>query len=223
MSAELERGIKLYNLKQYKKALIEFKALEDKENLNIEVMYYIGLCLTQLGSYDDALLYLEQVVQSEFSFLHIFQSRMVLGYIYSITGRYQLAEYEFKRLINSGFESSQIYAAMGYVLYSQRKVKDAVTYLEKSLEMDPENANAANSLGYILVEEDIDVNRALKLCRKAVKKKSKNAAYLDSLGWIYYKKGNVSKAHSYLRQALAISPGNKQIVKHMKTVLSKKD
>lgn len=223
MSASMERGIKLYNLKQYNKALIEFKALEDKNNLNIEVMYYIGLCLTQLGNYDDALLYLEQVVQSEFSFLHIFQSRMVLGYIYSITGRYQLAEYEFRKLIDSGFESSQIYAAVGYVLYSQKKVKDAVSFLEKSLEMDPENANAENSLGYIIAEEDMNINRALKLCRKAIKKKPNNPAYLDSLGWVYYKKGNLAKAHSYLRQALDIAPGNRQIVKHMKIVLSKKD
>ncbi|NOY09134.1 MAG: tetratricopeptide repeat protein [Spirochaetes bacterium] len=223
MKRELERGIKLYNLKQYDKALNEFKAIEDKKNLNIEVMYYIGLCLTQLGNYDDALLYLEQVVQSEFSFLHIFQSRMVLGYIYSVTGRYQLAEYEFRKVLESGLESSQIYAAIGYVLFSQGKIDESISFLKKSLEIDPDNSNAQNSLGYILTEQNRDIDRALKLCRQAVSKNSKNPAYLDSLGWVLYKKGRLSEARSFLRKALDILPGNKDIVKHMKAVLAKKD
>ncbi len=222
MKPDIKRGIKFYHSKKYEQALKEFRMLEEEEeNLNIEVIYYIGLCLTQLGRYDEALLYLEQVAQSEFSFLHVFQSRMVLGFIYSVTKRYKLAEYEFNKLISSGLESSQIYAALGYVYYSQKKIKDSIEALEKALEMDPDNPNALNSLGFILAEEEIDVGRAVELCRKAVKKKPKNPAYLDSLGWALYKRGKYSEAREALRRALDLMPGNPEIVSHMKEVLSK--
>jgi len=217
----LERGIKLYHAKKYEQALKEFKDLEEGENLNIELIYYIGLCLTQLGDYDEALLYLEQVVQSQFSFLHTFQSRMVLGFIYSVTGRYKLAEYEFKTLINSGLESSQIYSALGYVFYSQKKVEDAIDSLEKAFEMEPENTNAMNSLGFILAEEEIDLERAVKLCREAVKRKPGNAAYHDSLGWVYFKRGKIQDARLHLRKALDLAPGNREIVEHMRIVMER--
>ena len=221
MKADIKRGIKFYHSRKYEQALKEFRMLEEENNLNIEVIYYIGLCLTQLGRYDDALLYLEQVVQSEFSFLHVFQSRMVLGFIYSVTARYKLAEYEFNKLISSGLESSQIYAALGYVYYSQKKVKESIEALEKALELDPDNPNALNSLGFILAEEEIDIGRAVKLCREAVKRKPKNPAYLDSLGWALYKRGKYLEAKDALRRALDLMPGNSEIVSHMKEVLMK--
>ncbi len=221
MKPDIKRGIKFYHSKKYEQALKEFRMLEEEDDLNIEVIYYIGLCLTQLGRYDEALLYLEQVAQSEFSFLHVFQSRMVLGFIYSVTGRYKLAEYEFNKLISSGLESSQIYSALGYVYYSQKKIKESIEVLEKALEMDPDNANALNSLGFILAEEEIDVRRAVELCRRAVKKKPKNAAYLDSLGWALYKQGKYAEARDALRRALDLMPGNQEIVSHMKEVLSR--
>ena len=219
MKPSMGRGIKFYHAKKYEQALKEFKSLGDDSNVNIELMYYIGLCLTQLGDYDEALLYLEQVVQSQFSFLHTFQSRMVLGFIYSVTGRYKLAEYEFKTLIDSGFESSQIYAALGYVYYSQGNVDKSIECLEKALEMEPENTNALNSLGFILAEEGIDLKRAIKLCREAVKKKPSSAAYQDSLGWAFFKNGMLSEARKHLRKALDLAPGTKEIVLHMKKIL----
>ncbi len=221
MKPDIKRGIKLYHSKKYELALKEFKLLEEEGNLNIEVIYYIGLCLTQLERYDEALLYLEQVAQSEFSFLHVFQSRMVLGFIYSVTKRYKLAEYEFNKLLNSGLESSQIYAALGYVYYSQGRIKESIEVLEKALDMDPDNANALNSLGFILAEEEIDIKRAIELCERAVKIKPKNAAYLDSLGWALYKRGKYLEAQNALRRALDLMPGNPHIVGHMKDVLAK--
>jgi len=220
VKADIERGIKFYNTKRYEQALEEFRALEGDISENPELAYYIGLTLTQLGRYEDGLIYLEQVVNSHTSFLHIYQSRMILGYIYAITRRHKLAEYEFQKLIDFGMESVQIYASLGYIYYAQRKIEESVEMLEKALEIEPSYPNALNSLGFIYAEEDLDHKKALFYCRKAVDIKPNNPVYLDSLGWAYFKNGELEEARSCLRKALNLNSGNKEIAKHLKIILS---
>jgi len=219
MKASLQRGIKFYNTKRYGQALEEFRSLDEDPSENSELAYYIGLTLTQLERYDEGLVYLEQVVNSHTSFLHIYQSRMILGYIYSITGRYKLAEFELQKLLDLGMESIQIYASLGYIHYAMGHVKESVEILEKALELDPDYSNALNSLGFIYAEEDIDLEKAQAYCRRAVEIKPDNAAYLDSLGWAYYKNGHLGEARSHLRKALDLASGNREIAHHLKIVL----
>ncbi len=164
MNDAFEAGVRLYHAHRPEQALQEFRRLAEGSGATPEMDYYIGLCLTQMGRYDEALLALEKVVNSSFSFLHTIQARMVLGYIYSVTGRHRLAEFEFARVCDLGLQSSQALAALGFALYAQRKVKDARDTLQKALDLDPKNANALNSLGFILAEEKLDASRAVSLC-----------------------------------------------------------
>lgn len=200
-------------------ALDELNGLSEDPSSNPELCYYLGLCHTQLEQFDEALLYLEQVVTTDLNILHIYQSRMILSYIYTRTGRYKLAEFELESLLNAGYESAQVYAAYGYVAYQSGRVDEAITFLNKALALDPDNINAMNSLGYVLAEEGKNLNRALLLCRRAVEKKPENAAYLDSLGWVYFKLGRVSEARATLRKALSGSGGSKEIAAHMRAAL----
>jgi Flp pilus assembly protein TadD len=216
MNEKLERAVKMYHSHRFDQALVELRALEAEEGSSPELDYYIGLALTQLGKYEEALLSLEKVVGSHFSFLHIIQARMVLGYIYSVTGRFRLAEFEFTKVNEMGIQSSQALAALGYVYYAQRKVPESIETLKKALELDPKNPNALNSLGFIYAEEKADLARAVTLCRQAVDIAPRNAAYLDSLGWAQFRQGNFTEARTSFRRALDLAPGNKEIVAHMK-------
>lgn len=222
MKASFKNAVRLYNNKRYEMALREFNDLDEDPAANPELSYYLGLCFTKLGNYDEALLYLEQVVTTESNILHIYQSRMILSYIYTITGRYKLAEFELDSLLDSGYESAQVYAAFGFIAFAGGNKEDARTYLKKALALDPENANALNSLGFILAEENRNLDYALSLCRRAVETNPENAAYLDSLGWVYYRLGNISEARNQLRKALSLASGNSEIVAHMKAALSAK-
>jgi tetratricopeptide (TPR) repeat protein len=216
MNEKLERAVKLYHAHRYEQALADLRALEAEGGGGPEIDYYIGLALTQLGAYEDALLSLEKVVNSHFSFLHIMQARMVLGYIYSVTGRFRLAEFEFSKVNEMGLQSSQALAALGYVLYAQKKVPEAVETLKKALDLEAKNPNALNSLGYIYAEEKMDAARAVSLCRQAVDLAPRNAAYLDSLGWAYFRQGNLLEARANFRRALELAPGNKDIAAHIR-------
>ena len=66
MAAVLEEGIQLYKRKDYTGALSFFMSLSADSGADpIDVSYYLGLCYSKLERYDDALLYLEQVVTTE--------------------------------------------------------------------------------------------------------------------------------------------------------------
>ena len=225
----LERAIRHYNSHRYEQALAELQegradrgpAESSGESVNPESDYYEGLALTQLGRHEEALLCLEKVVASHFSFLHIVQARMVLGYIYSVTGRYRLGEIEFAKVNEMGLQSSQALAALGYVYYAQRKVEESIEALKKALELEPKNSNALNSLGFIYAEEKIDLGKALTLCRQAVEIAPRNPAYLDSLGWAYFRLGDYAEARATFRRSLDLAPGNKEIAGHMRLCMDR--
>jgi tetratricopeptide (TPR) repeat protein len=212
-------GIRLLRQERYEEALQAFRNVDADPGEYPELSYYIGLCYTHVEKYDEALLYLEQVVSSELSLPHLYQSRMLLGYIYAVTERYRLAEYEFNRLLEEGFESPKEYAALGYVLYAQNRVTEAIKYLERAVEIDSENANARNSLGYVLAEQGIRPRDALEHCRKAASMRPDNPLYLDSLGWALYANGSVEQAQKVLNRAQELAPDNEGIAEHLRAVM----
>ncbi|MBN2736316.1 MAG: tetratricopeptide repeat protein [Spirochaetales bacterium] len=220
MSKNLANGKRLYALKRYDMALKEFKALKLDPASNMELSYYMGLVLTQLKDYEQAALFFEQVVASDYSFFHVYQCRMILAYIYAVSGRLRLSEYEFLKTIDGGIESRQVFAGLGHVFYLQKRIDLAVENLEKALRIDGKYATAQNSLGFILAEEEIDPGRAVELCKKALGSRPNNPVYLDSLGWAEYKCGRPLEARSYLRKALDMAPRNKEIAAHLRQVMS---
>ncbi|MCL2320140.1 MAG: tetratricopeptide repeat protein [Treponema sp.] len=221
----LSEGIRLYRLKRWEQALVELLGVNTDRfspGENAELAYYLGLCYTKLERFEDALLYLEQVVTSGQEPLRIFQCRMALAYIYVITRRSKLAEFELKRLAGNGFESAQLYTTLAYAAWAQKHYKQAVDYYEKALDLDESNATALNGLGYVLVDSGMDLLRGLRCCRKAVDLKPQNPLYLDSLGWAYYKNGELLEARTWLRRALDAAPDNKEIKEHFKTVVEER-
>jgi tetratricopeptide (TPR) repeat protein len=59
-----------------------------------------------------------------------------------------------------------------------------------------------NYLGYMLADKGMRLPEALKMIRKAVELEPMNGAYLDSLGWAYFKMGDYELAEQNLRQAV---------------------
>jgi tetratricopeptide (TPR) repeat protein len=225
LSGVLQEGIRLYRHKRWELALEELLRVNTERfnpEENAELAYYLGLCYTKLGRYDDALLYLEQVVTSGHDPLRGYQCRMTLAYIYVITKRSKMAEFELNRLANSGFESAQLYTTLAYAAWAQKRYKQSVEYYEKALELDENNTTALNGLGFVLVDTDMDLIRGLRCCKKAVDLKPQNSSYLDSLGWAYYKNGELLEARTWLRRALESAPQQKEIKEHLRTVTGEK-
>jgi len=217
----LHEGKRFFNMKRWESALKEFQLVDaDKVDApeQVELAYYLGLCYTKLERYDEAVLYLEQVVTTGNDPLRSYQCRMTLALIYIRTNRARMAEFELKRLKSAGFESTPMYNAMAYAAYTQKRYRQAIDYYEKTLELDNNNATAMNSMGYILADRGFDTMKGLTLCRKAAELRPKNAAYMDSLGWAYYKCGEMTEARKWLQKARDSAPKENEILEHFRIV-----
>jgi tetratricopeptide (TPR) repeat protein len=214
----LKEGIRLYRLKKWEPALQELLRVKSDHFGNgerAELAYYLGLCCTKMGRYDDAIVYLEQVINLGQDMLRTCQCRMTLAYIYAITARAKMAEYELARLTSRGFESAQLYATLAYAAWSRKQHRRAVEFYEKALDLDPSSATALNGLGYVLADTGMDPRRALRYCRRAVDLRPQHPAYLDSLGWTYFKLGDLPEARTWLRRALDLDPEQREIKEHI--------
>jgi tetratricopeptide (TPR) repeat protein len=81
--------------------------------------------------------------------------------------------------------------------------------------LDPDNANALNSMGYILAEEGVLLDKALSYCRKALTIKKDNPAYWDSLGWVYFRLRQYKMALVYVQKAVDAQPDNVDFRVHL--------
>jgi tetratricopeptide (TPR) repeat protein len=84
----------------------------------------------------------------------------------------------------------------------QHHIEPAERFFRQALALDPSNAMTLNYLGYMLADKGVRLPEALQLIQKAVKQQPANGAYLDSLGWVYFKMGDYERAEDNLRSAV---------------------
>lgn len=78
--------------------------------------------------------------------------------------------------------------------------------LKHIISIDPENATALNALGYTLADRNLRLDEALKYIQAAQVQAPKDAAIMDSLGWVYFRMGRYNEALTLLNQAFEQFP-----------------
>lgn len=115
---------------------------------------------------------------------------------------FEMAEQEFQKLQTEALDAS-FYLTYGAAAERAGMVEQAAKLLQKSISIDPENsAEALNYLGFMWVDRNMKLDEAGALIRKALGLRPNHPAYLDSLGWWYYRKGDLPAAVKELRKAL---------------------
>jgi Flp pilus assembly protein TadD len=124
-------------------------------------------------------------------------------------------------------EVRDIHYALSNVYSSARQFDKAEEQLRAILQVDPADATANNDLGYIMADQGKNLDESEQLVRKAIEldraeKKAgtdvhvegvdDNAAYLDSLGWVLFRKGKLADAREWLEKAVALPGGEDAVV-----------
>jgi tetratricopeptide (TPR) repeat protein len=98
--------------------------------------------------------------------------------------------------------SSAFYFAYGSACERFGDDEKAAAMFRKAIDLDPNNHNAYNYLGYMWADKGVHLQESLELIQKALKLNPDNGAYLDSLGWVYYRLGRYEEALPPLRRAV---------------------
>lgn len=115
-------------------------------------------------------------------------------------------------------DSVDIRYAVASTYEDQGQVKLALRELKDVLKLRPDDPAAMNAYGYTLADHHEDLKRARKLIERAYAEAPRNAAILDSLGWVLYRQGHPDEALGYLRTAYADDRGA-DIAAHLGEVL----
>jgi len=95
------------------------------------------------------------------------------------------------------------------------------TTLKQLLKTDPKNAEALNFLGYAYAEQGIKLDEAESLIRRALDIKPDDGYYLDSLAWVYFRRGRFEEALKYQKKALQAVADDPVMHEHMGDILWK--
>ena len=103
---------------------------------------------------------------------------------------------------------------------------DAMQYWSESdslyeglIASDTNDVQALNNYSYSLVERNTQLNKSLEMSKKAIEMEPDNAAYLDTIGWIYFKLNNAQKALYYIRRSIELEGENAVVLDHLGDVL----
>lgn len=116
-------------------------------------------------------------------------------------------------------DKEAVWFQRGAMYEKMKKIDLAETEFRKILEINPDSAATMNYLGYMLADRNVKLAEALSLITKALDKEPNNGAYLDSLGWVYFKMNRLPEAEENLRQALMRTPRDATVHDHMGDVL----
>ncbi|HZR58748.1 MAG TPA: tetratricopeptide repeat protein [Terriglobales bacterium] len=129
---------------------------------------------------------------------------VTLGQMYSRLKRWPEAEEALQKaeqLSTKPDDKEYVQFLIGSMYERQKKNDQAEEAFRKILANDPQSAMTLNYLGYMLADRGVKLDEALSLIKKAVDLEPANSAYLDSLGWVYFKLGKYDQAEDNLTKA----------------------
>lgn len=100
------------------------------------------------------------------------------------------------------FVNAKFYFNYGAAAEQAGLYDKAADLLRKSIALDPDNsAEAYNYLGFMWADHNMNLDEAETMIRRALQSEPNNASYLDSLGWVEFRKGQFDRALDNLLQA----------------------
>jgi tetratricopeptide (TPR) repeat protein len=191
------------------------RALVEREADDFEALRALATVLVRAGKTQDAAaLLLEQINKGPMD-----SGRMVVywGLLTGIDGPQTAAP--LARLMERVAElpprqEAEFHYVRAILLHGAGRTQEYRAAVAEALTADPEHPGANNDLGYLMVEENRDLPRALEMIRKAVAAEPDNAAYLDSLGWAHYKLGEFEEALTQLQRAVQLPDAGEDPVIH---------
>ncbi len=101
--------------------------------------------------------------------------------------------------------SASIYTLLGMLEEGRGNFADAEKNYRKALDIESDAPVAANNLAWLIADNNQgNLDEALQLAQKTVNKNQSAAGYLDTLGWVYYKKGLFLPAIEQMKKAVAL-------------------
>lgn len=150
-----------------------------------------------------------------------FDINLNLGVTYSRLRRDEDAVRVLETAVQLDSEHVPALGALALSYDNLKRHEDSDRIYEQALKIDPINHLILNNYAYSLADRGIQLDRALKMAKEAVRQQPKNSSYLDTLGWVYFRLKEYEKAHRYIEEAIEAGDASAVIHEHLGDIYSK--
>jgi len=149
------------------------------------------------------------------------EAHIILGLAYLQQENYEKSVEAFQEGIRHNPRNADLQFNLGSAYDKLNKFDEVEQAMEAAIELDPHHADAMNYLGYSYAERGIKIEQALSLTKKAVALKPENGYYIDSLGWAFFKSGQLSDALREIKRAVTLVGDDPVIYEHLGDIYAK--
>jgi tetratricopeptide (TPR) repeat protein len=166
--------------------------------------------------YDEAVSYFVRLVDADPTDA---EAAVQLGNVYRADNRFIEAADAYSRALGAGAgpasEDWRIYYFRGVSLERSERWPEAEGDFKKALQLNPEQPQVLNYLGYSWVDQGLNLEAGLSLIKQAVDARPNDGYIVDSLGWAYYRLGRFAEAVTALETAVALRAEDPTINDHL--------
>jgi tetratricopeptide (TPR) repeat protein len=134
---------------------------------------------------------------------------------YKIKKEYEKSLKTYEKLIKNFGENDRLLFLYASNLDKLNKWDDAKNLFLKLLKKNPEDTYTLNYISYRLSLRDEELEYALKLIKKALTLDPENGYFLDTIGWVEFKRKNFKNSVFYLEKATSILPNSAEVLDHL--------
>ncbi|MGA7327612.1 MAG: tetratricopeptide repeat protein, partial [Rhodomicrobium sp.] len=214
--AKLELAELYGNIEKYAKAMSVIDKIQEgspfRENAQIRKALYVNALQKQ----DDAVTLLTSLLEKDPTNQQILQT---LAGIESTRKKYDAAIPYYDRAIamlgTPEKKDWTLFYSRGIAFERTKQWAKAEPDFKKALELDPEQAAVLNYLGYSWLDQNMNIQEAFDLIKKAVKLRPNDGYIIDSLGWAYYLQKDYDQAVKHLDKAVELRPEDPTLNDHL--------
>ncbi|SDG61519.1 tetratricopeptide repeat protein [Sulfitobacter delicatus] len=206
----------LENLGEHELAIAEYKALPPDSPAYHAAELGRAEALRRSGKTEQAIEVLEQLARSHGD----------LAVVHSTLGDILRAEEDYDAAIASydkALDLTSDGARARWVLYYARAIAKersgdwdgSEADFRAALELNPEQPQVLNYLGYSLVEQERNLDEALDMIERAVAASPESGYIVDSLGWVFYRLGRYEEAVEQMERAVELEPVDPVVNDHL--------
>ena len=132
-------------------------------------------------------------------------SYSALAALFVNTNQQQRAIEEYRRIVERQPDNPAIYTLIGMLEMNQQNIDAAIDNYRKALAIDQNSIFAANNLAWLYAFYGKgNLDEAVRLAQSAVQANPEVSSFVDTLGWVYYKKGLYGAATEQLKKAVSV-------------------
>ncbi|MBP9707119.1 MAG: tetratricopeptide repeat protein [Oligoflexales bacterium] len=208
----------LEHTKQFELALKAYKSLPEGSSFVAPSRLRQAIILLELKQYAQAQTITEAILAAK---KDDWQASMLLANIHADQKQLAQAIEVLQQALKLNPEEVRILFMIGVYQEQNGEWSSGVETMKKVISQDPKNASAMNFLGYLYAEKGVELDEAERLISLALKLKPDDGYYMDSLGWVFFQKGDYTKALDLLLKAAEKAPDEGIIYEHIGDVYIK--